>query len=158
MAVAFAAAPLLIPLTRHLPAHWLSHHPHTPEYAEDVYHAAGLRLCIGCFTTYPLFIAASAYLALSAPGGAWWVWLAGGLTAASLQAISSAGLARLRIQKAAVKAALGLGLAAAVHGVLVSPWPVLGQQMALGGMLLLALASAIPRSLRMRKGRGGAGP
>lgn len=152
---ALAAAPFLVPCTRKLSAHWLSHHPHTPAYDQDVYHAAGLRFCIGCFTTYPVFVAASIYLALTAPSGAWWVWLTAGLLFASLQAISSAGLAKLRVQKATVKAALGLGLAAAVHGVLLSPLPVSGQQAALGGLLGLALASTLPRRARMRRGPGG---
>ncbi len=145
-----SAAPLLLPLGRSLPARALSHHPATQAYEQDTYNLRGLRLCIGCFTTYPLFLAVSAWLAVAPPGGAWSAWLGAGLAMAALQAVSAAGLARLRWQKVVIKACLGAGLAAAVHGVLASPWPVLGQQAALLGLLALAMLSAVPRALRMR--------
>lgn len=148
--VAAAAAPLFLPMGRRLSIQGFAHHPPGPAYEQDTYNLRGARLCIGCFTTYPVFLAASAWLALAPPGGAWSAWLLGGLGLAAVQGVSAAGLARLRWQKIAVKTSLGLGLAAAVHGVLISPWPLLGQQAALLGMLVLAGASAIPRALRMR--------
>lgn len=152
LAPAVATLPLLVPMSRRLPAHWLGHHPDTPQYDQDVFLVAGRRLCIGCFTTYPLFLVASAYLALAAPAGVvWWAWLAGGFGLALLQSISSAGLARLRWQKVVVKSGLGLGLALAVHGVLAAPWSLVGKQAALGSLLLLALASVIPRRRRMAR-------
>ncbi len=159
---ALGAAPLLFPLAARLPswlrvrlprgppAGWLAHHPAGLRYQQDTYNVAGWRLCIGCFTTYPIFLAASAWLALAHPAGPWWAWLAAGLAVAFAQAVSSAGLARMRWQKVVVKTCLGLGLAAAVHGVLISPWPVLAQQVALVGMLAVAMLSAVPRALRIR--------
>ncbi len=149
---AAAALPLLVPATRRLPPHWLSHHPDTADYDQDTYRIAGMRWCIGCFTTYPLFLA-SAWLALAAPGGAWWAWLGGGTTLASLQAVSSAGRARRRWHKALVKTGLGLGLAFAVHGVLVAPWGTAEKQAALLGLVALAGLSAVPRAMRMRRNR-----
>lgn len=109
----------------------------------------GARLCVGCFTTYPVFIAMlTVAMAIAVP---WHLGLALGLGFASLQAISSAGLARRRVLKVTVKACLGTGLALAVHGVLAAPWPDLVQWMLLAGLLALAGLSALPRARRMRR-------
>lgn len=136
----------------------LAHHPDAPGFEQDVYRVRGLRLCIGCFTTYPVFLAAVSALLLVAPvPGPWWAWVLGGLGAACAQALSSAGLAKRRWMKATVKTLLGAGLAAYVHGALASPLPDWAQ----AGLLLLALgaayASTIPRTRRMRKARKAAG-
>ncbi len=155
LGVVAAAVPLVLPWARlsAVSAMRLAHHPPGPAYEQDTYNLRGLRLCIGCFTTYPLFLVASTWLILAPPEGTWSAWLAGGLALASLQVVSSLGWARRRWQKVAVKSSLGVGLAAAVHGVLASPWPAVGQQAALLGMLGLAGASAVPRALRMRRNR-----
>jgi hypothetical protein len=131
-----------------------AHHPDAPGFEQDVYRVRGMRLCIGCFTTYPVFLAAVAALLVAAPlPGPWWAWVLGGLGAASAQALSSAGLAKRRWMKATVKTLLGAGLAAFVLGALASPLPDWAQ----AGMLLLALGAAslstLPRTLRMRKAR-----
>lgn len=137
------------------PASWtghlsrlLAHHPDTPAYAHDVYRVGGVRLCIGCFTTYPVFLlVVGLTLAFPLP---WALALAAGLVAASAQAISSAGLARRWWLKAGVKTLFGAGLALLVHGVRAAPWDARVKTLALAFALALALASAIPRARRMR--------
>lgn len=128
----------------------LAHHPATPAYAQDVYPIGAARLCIGCFTTYPMFLVVVGYLFLSQPGVSWAAAVSVGLAAAGLQGISSAGLARARIAKVTVKAGLGLGLALFVYGVLTSPMPAGLQFLALAAVLVLAVLSAVPRARRMR--------
>jgi hypothetical protein len=126
-----------------------AHHPDLPEYRADVYTFKDMRLCIGCFTTYPVFLTSASALV-------WWridawpVLLAVGGLLAVQQGWSSLGLARWRPAKVVVKTCLGLGLALLVHGVLAAPWTVRTQSLVLLGFLGLAAASAIPRSLRMR--------
>ena len=160
---ALASGPLVAARVGDLPiplamSRAFAHHPDAPEYREDVYHVRGARLCVGCFTTYPVFLLATAALLLLAPlAGAWWAWLAGGAAMASAQALSSAGLARRRWMKATVKTLLGAGLAALLHGVLASPLPDWGQVLLLLGTLGLASLSTIPRTRRMRKARRTAG-
>lgn len=136
-----------------------AHHPDTPAFHADTYRIAGTRWCIGCFTTYPLFLAASTALALGLMDLAWGEALAFGLGLALLQAVSSLGWTRWRAAKVAVKTALGLGLALAVHGVLQAPWPRLAQVAALAAMLGLAALSARPRRRRIaRAAYSGPGP
>lgn len=109
----------------------------------------GRRYCIGCFTTFPLFVLATAVLALAAPP--WRLALAAGALLALAQAVSSAGLARTRAAKASVKASLGLGLALLLAGVRGAPWPVVGKLGALALVASLAWLSTVPRARRMRR-------
>lgn len=127
----------------------LAHHPDEPRYDADVYRVAGLRLCVGCFTTHPVFVLASALLLLAPL--AWATSLALGIALASMQLVSSAGLARWRALKATVKACLGAGLALLVHGTLASPYAAGAKWAVLLAALALALASTLPRSWRMRR-------
>lgn len=127
----------------------LAHHPDAPEYEADVYRVRGARLCVGCFTTYPVFVVAA--FALSFASMPWTALLAAGGALALAQLVSSAGRARTRGVKAAVKTSLGLGLAALVWGVHGAPWPVAWKLGALLVLLAAAFASAIPRARRMRR-------
>lgn len=133
----------------HVLRHGLAHHPDTPDYAHDVYRIGSARWCIGCFTTFPFFLAASAVLILLA-APAWNVAIPLGVGLAALQAISSAGLARRWWIKAVVKASLGIGLALYVAGVHSAPWPPVAKVGALAAALALAWLSTVPRTRRMR--------
>lgn len=128
-----------------------AHHPDLPAFEQDTYRIAGARFCIGCFTTYPLFLAASTWLALGGLGGPWWLGLAVGLPLAATQAASAAGWTTRKALKIAVKACLGLGLALAVHAILQAPWPHLLQAVALGALLGLGALSALPRRRRIAR-------
>jgi hypothetical protein len=143
-----AVSPARPPLRARLEAA-TAHHPDLPRYEADVYRLLGVRLCVGCFTTYPTFLVASVVLAVLRPAAPWLALLAAGLALAALQAVSSLGWARWRWLKMAVKSALGAGLALAVHAVLVADLPDLAQAALLAGMLGLALLSTLPRRLRM---------
>ncbi|MEA3201191.1 MAG: hypothetical protein QOE90_2619 [Thermoplasmata archaeon] len=127
-----------------------AHHPDLPAYEAHVWRVAGARLCVGCSTTLPVFLLAAAALLLARPGP-WWALACAGVALGSSQALSAAGLARRRWQKALVKGALGAGLAMLVVGVRLAPWPALAKWGALCAALGLALASALPRAARMRK-------
>lgn len=129
-----------------------AHHPDTPEFAADVYLVRGVRYCIGCFTTYPTFLAASATL-VAFPVASTPALLAGAALALA-QAVSAAGLARTRALKAAVKTCLGVGLALVVAGILSAAWLPALKVAALLAVLGLAWLSTIPRARRMRKARG----
>jgi hypothetical protein len=137
--------------TRSVPLRDLSHHPDLPEYAQDVYRVLGHRLCIGCFTTLPIFMILSAYLFLAQPDLQWIPLVGTGYLLASFQVVSSLGRARTRRSKAIVKAALGTGLALVVYGVLISPLLPIAQFTIFGVTLLLAKLSALPRAARMRR-------
>lgn len=153
-------AALMVPAVgRHappaVPLGWrerLAHHPDAPEYAADVLRVRGVRLCIGCFVTYPVFLLASLALVLAPLASG--IALVAGTLAASAQGVSSAGLARTRAVKLAVKSLLGAGLALYAHGVLAAAWPPLLRAAALALALALALLSAVPRARRMRRARG----
>lgn len=138
--------------TRALRHDRFAHHPDTPEFAADVYVVRGLRWCIGCFTTYPVFLVATALLIAFTPAST--PALLVGIALALVQVVSSAGLARTRLLKALVKTCLGLGLALVVSGIHSAAWPPALKVGALLATLALAFASTIPRSRRMRRARG----
>lgn len=124
----------------------MPHHPPTDEFLPDVYVLGSSRWCIGCFTTYPVFLLAFALLLAASPP--WTVALLAGGALAALQGISSAGLARRKWMKVLVKTSLGVGLALVVTGIHSAPWPTAAK---LGGFLAaLALCwlSALPRARR----------
>ncbi len=129
----------------------LAHHPDTAAYKEDVFRVAGLRLCVGCTTTFPLFLLLTPILATTGLPGPWWAPLAAGLALASTQVISAAGLARRRATKFAVKAALGVGLALAVVALREAPWSPLLRGLAMLALASLAFASTLPRRRRMAR-------
>lgn len=129
----------------------LAHHPATPEYDADVYRIREVRLCIGCFTTYPVFLSTFWVLAMATPPGDPHAWILLGLGLASLQGISSAGLTNWKWSKILVKSALGLGLAVFTYGVLSTTWPAWGKWVTLLAAIVVALASAVPRARRMRR-------
>lgn len=107
------------------------------------------RLCVGCFTLYPMFLLAS-FIAplLGLPGGL--PALAAGVVLAGSQAASAFGWTRKRWAKVLVKSMLGTGLALAVHGTLTTAWPAPAKVVALLALLGLALLSGIPRARRMK--------
>ena len=130
-----------------------AHHPDLPEFRHDVFHVAGGRFCIGCFVTYPVFLAATLAMLVAPPAMPWHVAALAGLALASAQAVSSAGLARRWWLKVAVKTMLGAGLALYVAGVREAPLPAAVRALGLALALALALLSTIPRTRRMRRAR-----
>jgi len=127
-----------------------AHHPPGDPFRADVYVVKGVRLCVGCFTTYPAFLAGTAALLVAGPALPWAVSLGAGAAAASAQAISSAGWARAKAAKVAVKLLLGAGLALVLDGVRHAPWPEAAKTAALLATLALASLSALPRLRRLR--------
>lgn len=100
----------------------LSHHPTCLLFAAHTYRVGRVRLCVGCFTAYPIAILTSlAVIGLHPPVA--WPWILGlGITLGLVQVVSFAGLARTKAAKVAVKAALGLGIGLTVAGTFLAPW------------------------------------
>lgn len=152
-AVPGACPALAVPSRQGLPGRWwthLAHHPDLPAFRADVFCVAGVRLCVGCFTAWPMFLAALGLLALLRPLP-WHTLVVAGVLVGSVQLLSTAGLTKWRWLKVAVKALLATGAAAVVVGVESAPWPrpvktavVLG----LGGCLLV---STLPRQWRIKR-------
>ncbi|MHB1261565.1 MAG: FmdB family zinc ribbon protein [Thermoplasmatota archaeon] len=127
----------------------LAHHPDLPALRADVFRVAGVRLCVGCFTAGPVFLATLA---------ATWMWpvpaalaWGAGLPLAALQCLSAAGWTATRASKVAVKASFGAGAALVLRGILDAPWPDEVRSVALAGAGLLAIASTRPRLRRIAR-------
>jgi hypothetical protein len=127
----------------------LAHHPDLPALRADVFRVAGLRLCVGCFTAGPVFLAVLA---------ATWAWPvpaavagAAGLPLASLQGLSAAGWTTTKARKVAVKAAFGAGAALLAFAILEAPWPDPVRAAVLAAAGSLALASTRPRLARIAR-------
>lgn len=137
------------------PAHrwdrFTAHHPPHAAFDVDVLRAGGVRFCIGCFVTWPVFLVAIAPLTLLAPSGAAWLWMAAGAGLAGAQVLSSLGWLRGRAGRIVVKAALGTGMAFMVHGILRTAWPDLVQAVALAVLLMGAALSVAPRGRNMAR-------
>jgi hypothetical protein len=127
----------------------LAHHPDLPAFRNDVWRIGSWRLCVGCLTVFPMFLATLAALWLFPLG--WQVELACGAPLALAQAVSSAGWTRWRWLKVLVKAATGVGLAALVHGVMATGLPEPAQSAIVAGLAGLAVFSTLPRARRIRQ-------
>jgi uncharacterized membrane protein YgcG len=126
-----------------------AHHPDRPEFKEDVVRVHGIRLCVGCLVVFPAFLLLLPFEALILRAIGWQASLAGGLGLALMQGVSALGWTKRRWMKVLVKSALGSGLALFVIGVRAAPWSVYLQAAAIGAVLVLALASTLPRRRRM---------
>jgi hypothetical protein len=130
--------------------HWLAHHPPGAAYDAHVYRVAGLRFCIGCFTSLPVFGASYILLSLVGPLGVGTLGLMMvGLVIASPQALSAFGWVQSKAAKILVKTALGIGTAVYLTGVEAAAWPqALKVAAVLAPSVLLAWGAAI-RGQRM---------
>ncbi len=99
----------------------LAHHPLCGQFDQDVYNIGRHRLCLGCFTSYPLAVAIVLIWWLAGLPGEWYHHLSAGFLAGSAQLASLKGLTRTRTAKVAVKTALGFGFGLATVGVLGIP-------------------------------------
>ncbi|MHB8586273.1 MAG: hypothetical protein ACYDDF_10630 [Thermoplasmatota archaeon] len=127
----------------------LAHHPDAPAFDNDIFRIRGVRLCIGCFTTYPVLIAATFAAWSFAPD--WHAALLAGALLAGLQGISSAGWARWKMAKIMVKASLGTGLGLLTWGLHAAAAPLWMRVCGLVTIVALARLSAVPRSRRLAR-------
>jgi hypothetical protein len=128
----------------------LAHHPTCGHYEEDVWRPFGVALCVGCFTSLPVFLLVLAVLQWwTAPADLTWALGGAGLLLGAMQVASAAGWVRTRRAKLAVKLAVGAGLGLTVFALTTAPLPV-GLR-AVGAALLVAaiLASGAMRARRM---------
>lgn len=127
----------------------LAHHPDLPALRADVFRVAGLRLCAGCFTAGPVFLAVlAATWAWPVPAAVAW---GAGLPLAGLQGLSAAGWTTTKARKVAVKAAFGAGAALLVSAIVEAPWPDEVRAATVAAAGLLALASTRPRLRRIAR-------
>ncbi|MFO7791792.1 MAG: hypothetical protein R6W73_02275 [Candidatus Saliniplasma sp.] len=88
----------------------LSHHPTCSKFKDDVYHLGDRKLCVGCFTAYPIAI----FLII--------LWILGiirvntshafliGILSGSLQFLSLTPLSEVKTGKIIIKIFLGIGI------------------------------------------------
>jgi hypothetical protein len=102
----------------------LSHHPHCKYFENDVYHLGKHRLCIGCFTSYPIAIFVVALWFLGIIPYLWPTLLLLGLFFGLIQLLSFTRLTDKKGVKIIVKVFLGLGFGFFASGVLAMPLPL----------------------------------
>jgi hypothetical protein len=101
----------------------LSHHPHCKYFDDDVYHLGKRRLCIGCFTSYPIAIVIVALWFLDFFPYLWYILILLGLLFGLIQLLSFTHLTERKGVKILVKVCLGLGFGFFASGILAMPIP-----------------------------------
>jgi len=101
----------------------LSHHPHCVDFADDVYRAGKWRLCIGCFTSYPLAVLT---VVIACYIGAtrfyeWYSLFGFGVLAGLLHTLSFIRLTRWKPVKIVIKIFLGIGMGLCTYAVFSIP-------------------------------------
>jgi uncharacterized membrane protein YidH (DUF202 family) len=102
----------------------LSHHPHCRYFDDDVYHAGRHRLCIGCFTSYPMAIVVVALWFLGFFPYWWHILMLLGLMFGLVQLLSFTRLTDRKGVKVLVKVSLGLGFGFFASAILAMPIPL----------------------------------
>ena len=102
----------------------LSHHPHCKHFEDDVYHMGRHRLCIGCFTSYPIALVVVALWFLNTFSYSWFTLILLGLGFGLVQLLSFSHLTDKKGVKVLVKVFLGLGFGFFTSGVLAMPLPL----------------------------------
>lgn len=102
----------------------LSHHPHCSYFKDDVYHVGRRRLCIGCFTSYPIAIIVVALWFLGFFPYFWHILILLGLSFGLVQLLSFTRLTYKKGVKILVKIFLGLGFGFFASGVFAMPIPL----------------------------------
>lgn len=99
----------------------LSHHPHCRYFDNDVYRMGRHRLCIGCFTSYPIAIIIVALWFLGFFTYHWQILLLLGLIFGLIQLTSFTRLTDRKGVKILVKFFLGLGFGFFASSILAMP-------------------------------------
>jgi hypothetical protein len=102
----------------------LSHHPHCKYFEDDVYHVGKHRLCIGCFTSYPIAIVVVALWFLGFFPYWWHILMLLGLAFGLVQLLSFTSLTDRKGMKIFVKVFLGLGFGFFASAILAMPIPL----------------------------------
>ncbi|UCF08372.1 MAG: hypothetical protein JSW28_01390 [Thermoplasmata archaeon] len=101
-----------------------SHHPHCRYFENDVYLLKGRRLCIGCFTSYPIAIAVVVLWFFGFFPYYWHILLLLGLIFGLVQLLSFTRLTDRKGVKVLVKVFLGLGFGFFASGIMAMPVPL----------------------------------
>lgn len=99
----------------------LSHHPNCDTFKDDCYNIHGKRLCIGCFTAYPIAAIIVILWYLNTLHFPLYFYFLVGLSAGAFQILSLIGLTNTKAKKVVVKIALGVGYGFTVAGVFSIP-------------------------------------
>ncbi|MBS3816677.1 MAG: hypothetical protein KGY76_03845 [Candidatus Thermoplasmatota archaeon] len=88
----------------------LAHHPDCKEFEDDCYHVGEKRLCVGCFTAYPIAIAILIFGALGIFPWSYDRLLLYGFIAGMVQLLSATRLTDIKPIKVITKIFLGIGI------------------------------------------------
>lgn len=88
----------------------LSHHPSCDKFQNDCYHLGEKRLCVGCFTAYPIALAIIALWFLGVIDISILMMFIIGLFFGSLQFLSLTGISDIKLGKVIIKIFLGVGI------------------------------------------------
>jgi uncharacterized membrane protein YidH (DUF202 family) len=99
----------------------LSHHPNCRYFENDVYNVGGRRLCIGCFTSYPIALLVVALWFLDFIPFSWPTIILLGLIFGLVQLLSFTRFTDNKSVKIFVKIFLGLGFGFFTSGILAMP-------------------------------------
>jgi len=99
----------------------LSHHPHCKYFDDDVYHVGRHRLCIGCFTSYPIAIVVVVLWFFGFIPFYWHVLMLLGLMFGLVQLTSFTRFTDRKGMKIPVKVFLGLGFGFFASSILAMP-------------------------------------
>jgi len=99
----------------------LSHHPHCKYFDDDVYHVGKHRLCIGCFTSYPIAIVIAVSWFLGFLPFDWFILMLSGLMFGLIQLLSFTRFTDRKGIKVLVKVFLGLGFGFFASSILAMP-------------------------------------
>ncbi|MEM3341470.1 MAG: hypothetical protein QW728_02130 [Thermoplasmata archaeon] len=100
----------------------LSHHPLCSEFDTDVLIIGRIKLCTGCFISYPIAAGLILLKKLAGfPDVEWYVFFTAGAMLGILNLLSTAGYTNTRTTKVFIKVALGIGLGWTFLGIIYAP-------------------------------------
>ncbi len=88
----------------------LSHHPICPKFENDYYQLSRIRLCIGCFTAYPIALAIILAWSLGFLNISMNSSFMIGLSSGSVQFLSLTVVSKNKLGKISIKVFLGIGI------------------------------------------------
>ena len=102
----------------------LSHHPTCEKFKDDCYNIRGKKLCIGCFTAYPITIFYISLAVLNIIDLSYKYQLIIGFTIGCVQFLSLHPISNKKWIKIIIKIFLGIGLGAFTTGIFLIPIPL----------------------------------
>lgn len=99
----------------------LSHHPRCEKFENDCYEIKGKKLCIGCFTAYPIALIFIIFVYFNFINLSYRQFITLGVIFGSVQFFSMHKKANAKLIKILIKIFLGIGLGAFTSGIFLLP-------------------------------------